>query len=77
VSGQGIALARSTLIVQDLIQKRLTVAFPQTTPIPQSYWLVYPDAIDVTADVIAFRDWLLEAFEADRQFWKLLERAAA
>ena len=72
VSGQGIALARATLVVHDLIQKRLLMAIPRAMPIHQSYWLVYPKIDHIAADFIAFRDWLLEAFEADRQFWQCL-----
>lgn len=74
VAGQGIALARATMVVHDLIHKRLLMATHDAVPIPQSYWLVYPDASDYAPGVIAFREWLLQAFEADRAFWQRLPK---
>ncbi len=71
VAGQGIALARATMVVNDLMQKRLSIATHQLMPVTQSYWLVYPEHSD-DIHVAAFRDWLLQAFLADRLFWKNL-----
>lgn len=69
VAGQGTALARATLVVHDLMQQRLHVPRFCILPSHQSYWLVYPKSSHTIANVTAFRQWLLQAFETDRQFW--------
>ncbi|MDB5774047.1 MAG: transcriptional regulator [Herbaspirillum sp.] len=69
-NAQGIALARASLAVNDLMQDRLLIPLPHLLPLAQSYWLVYPELHHATPGVVAFRHWLLEAFEADQLFWQ-------
>jgi len=59
-SGQGIALARHTLAVDDLASKRLQRPFATVIESPFSYFLVYRLADEQQAGVAAFRDWLLQ-----------------
>lgn len=73
VAGQGVALARSTLVVHDLAQQRLVLAFDRVEPIGESYWLVRPapagpSSAKPSPAVPAFQAWLLEEFEADQRF---------
>ena len=69
IAAQGITLARASLAVHDLMQRRLTIPLNRTLPVAEAYWLVYPELHHATPNVVAFRHWLLQAFEADRQFW--------
>ncbi|MDB5991375.1 MAG: transcriptional regulator [Herbaspirillum sp.] len=72
IAAQGIALARASLAVGDLVQERLIVPLLRTLPLAESYWLVYPELHHSVPNVIAFRHWLLQAFEEDRRFWESL-----
>lgn len=69
VAGQGIALARATLAIHDLTQNRLHIPVARVLPVSRSYWLVYPERNHAAANVTAFREWLLQAFAVDREFW--------
>ncbi|WP_034302445.1 transcriptional regulator GcvA [Herbaspirillum sp. RV1423] len=74
IAGQGVALARSSLAAQALRQGTLIAPLPLTpqltAPLAQAYWLVYPQEGEIDGKVAAFSNWLLQSFEADRQFWK-------
>jgi LysR family glycine cleavage system transcriptional activator len=60
VAGLGLALARTSLVADDLTSGRLVAPLPRAVPTAFSYWLVCPpDAFD-TPRVAAFRAWLVE-----------------
>lgn len=59
-SGQGVALARHTLAVDDLASGRLQRPFATVIESPFSYFLVYRLADEQQAGVAALRDWLLQ-----------------
>lgn len=60
VSGQGVALARHSLAVDELAAGRLILAFPNLAPvpIPRAYYIVAPRENLSRPPVAAFRDWL-------------------
>jgi len=61
VEGQGIAMARRSLAVDDLAAGRLTRLFPHVqTPTGRAYYLVGPRETLRRPEVTAFRDWLRE-----------------
>ena len=57
-SGQGVALARHTLAVDDLARGRLIRPFAMALESPLSYYFVCRLADEQQAAVAAFRDWL-------------------
>jgi LysR family glycine cleavage system transcriptional activator len=66
IEGQGIAMARSTLVAADLAAGRLVRPFTQSFPGDHAYWLVCPEATAERPKIAAFREWLLvEAREAE------------
>jgi LysR family glycine cleavage system transcriptional activator len=58
-AGQGVALATSAFIGDDLETGRLVRPFPDVVPAEHSYWLVCPEATADRPKVEAFRGWLL------------------
>jgi len=60
IEGQGVALAVSTLVVDDLAAGRLVRPFPPTVSEETTfgYYLVYPDDKAADPRVRAFRDWI-------------------
>lgn len=72
LAGQGVALARASLVVYALRQQRLVAPLPLALvlPLEQAYWLVTPPQHAADATLAAFSAWLLQAFAADRAFWQ-------
>ena len=65
IDGQGVALARTALVVDDLAAGRLIKLFDVVLPAVNAYWIISPE---VTADrpkIKAFRDWLLSEVEGE------------
>jgi LysR family transcriptional regulator, glycine cleavage system transcriptional activator len=66
INGEGVALGRTALIIEDLAAGRLVVPFDITLKAEYAYYVVYPPRAVERAKVRAFRDWLLEEAAADR-----------
>ena len=69
VRGQGVALARWSLAIDDLATGRLVCPFPRIRPLPTglAYYVAAPRERLARAPVAAFRDWLRrEASELTR-----------
>jgi LysR family transcriptional regulator, glycine cleavage system transcriptional activator len=62
VQGQGVALARRSLALDDLTAGRLVQPFPRVRPLPtgRAYYLVSPRANLARPEVAAFRAWLVD-----------------
>jgi LysR family glycine cleavage system transcriptional activator len=62
VRAQGVALARWSLVVDELRLGRLRLLFPETRPLPTglAYYLVSPRENLRRKPVSAFRDWVIE-----------------
>jgi LysR family glycine cleavage system transcriptional activator len=61
VEGQGIAMVRHSLAVDDLAAGRLTLLFPKVrTATGRAYYIVAPKETLLRPEVTAFRDWLRE-----------------
>jgi LysR family transcriptional regulator, glycine cleavage system transcriptional activator len=72
VDGQGIALARMTLAVTDLISGRLLRPFVEELRLSKAYWIICPQATADLPKIVTFRQWLLaEAANDWRQLKKL------
>jgi len=74
VEGQGIALARISLLGNDLATGALVRPFAIEIPSAKSHYLVYPQRLAEVQKVVLFREWLLAELERDRGLSALLPR---
>jgi LysR family transcriptional regulator, glycine cleavage system transcriptional activator len=74
IDGQGIALVRRSLAMQEIGAGRLVRLFNVNGPSPWKYYFVCPTALLQTKRVQAFREWI---FEEAEQFRLLYERTPA
>jgi LysR family glycine cleavage system transcriptional activator len=58
--GHGLALARWSLVADEVADGTLAIACRNPVPFPRSYWLVYPRRVRALATVEAFRTWLFD-----------------
>lgn len=65
--GQGVALARSTLLGNDLRNGVLVRPFAVQVPSPRRFYLVYPPRNAESPKLVAFREWLRVEIAADRK----------
>ena len=65
IEGQGIALARSSLIGNDLVNGVLVRLFDIEVPSPWRYYLVYPASLAQSPKLAVFRKWLVDEIERD------------
>ncbi len=65
VEGQGIALARSSLIGSDIANGVLVRLFDIAVPSPFHYYLVYPPRLAEMPKLVQFRAWLREEVARD------------
>jgi LysR family transcriptional regulator, glycine cleavage system transcriptional activator len=74
IDGQGVALARTTLVARDLLEGRLIQPIDVSLPLEKTFWLAYPKLAISEPKVVIFRDWVLaEAAEEVRRL-ELLQR---
>jgi len=59
MAGQGVALARGTLVREDLAQGRLVKPFELELDSGLGYWLVTPKGAGERPELVQFRAWLL------------------
>ena len=57
---QGIALARSSLVHEELVDGRLVKLFDIVLPSPINYYLICPLGSENTPEILAFRKWIIE-----------------
>ncbi len=74
--GQGIALARSSLIGNDLHNGLLVRLFDVVLPAPRKYFLVYPPRLANAHKITAFRQWLRDEVAAQRPIPRQARSAA-
>ena len=65
MNGQGIALARTTLVAWDVINGRLVRPFPESLRLSKLYWIVCPKATATLPKITTFREWLLAEASSD------------
>lgn len=70
--GQGIALARTTLVAWDIIHGRLVRPIDVSLKLPNAYWIVCPKITSNTLKVVTFRKWLLAEAAEDVNSLKTL-----
>jgi len=64
IEGQGIAIARSSLLADDLKNRVLVKLFDVELHNPRKYYLVYPPRMKDSPKLAAFRAWLREELNA-------------
>jgi len=64
VAGQGIALARSTLVSHDLKTGRLLRPIPEETHDEFSYWIICPKDCKKKDKIVLFKQWLLSQIQS-------------
>jgi hypothetical protein len=64
IDGQGIALARSSLLGNDVRNGVLVRLFDIVVPFPRKYFLVYPPRLADSPKLAPFRQWLFEEVAA-------------
>ncbi len=67
IEGQGVALARESLLGQDLKNGLLVRLFDVALRSPRSHFLVYPLRLQSAPKLLAFRSWILEELARDRR----------
>ncbi|NUU02716.1 transcriptional regulator GcvA [Herbaspirillum robiniae] len=72
VAGQGVALARWSLVAQALREGKLTAPFPPGAQLEQAYWLVCPEAREHDDNITLFLLWLQQSFDDDRRLREAL-----
>jgi LysR family glycine cleavage system transcriptional activator len=76
VDGQGVALARTALAAQDLINGRLVRPIDVSLKMANTYWIVGPKAASSTPKIATVRSWLLaEAAEDARGLARAARRS--
>ena len=64
-AGLGLAVVDPAMVARELETGRLIQPWPLAVKGPGSYYLVYPQGQQLSANVLAFRDWLLSEFEPE------------
>jgi LysR family glycine cleavage system transcriptional activator len=64
IEGQGVALARSVIVAEDLREGRLARPLRPTCPTNFSYYLIYPAGLPLSRSASAFCHWLKKEAEA-------------
>lgn len=77
IAGQGVALARQALAIDDLAAGRLVRPFGKPTPVAIRYWLVTAPGKANWPKIRALRDWLLQEVAAQPALPPALDEAAA
>ena len=73
IEGQGVCLARRTLIGNDLRNNVLVKLFDVEVPAPRKFYLVYLPRMRDSAKLTRFRSWLQAEFAADDAYWKIVK----
>ena len=76
IEGQGIALARTSLIGNDLANRVLVRLFDVMLPSPSQYFLVYPTRLADSPKLALFRAWLKREIAVDDGGMALLEKSS-
>lgn len=66
IEGDGVALARSQLVKDDIARGLLVRPFEISQPSKFAYYIIYPLAKPVSPQMQNFIDWLFEQVEADK-----------
>ena len=65
IEGQGIALARTSLLGNDVHNGVLIRLFDVVVPSPRKYFLVYPPRLADSPKLVVFRQWLFDEVAAE------------
>jgi LysR family glycine cleavage system transcriptional activator len=64
IDGQGVALARSVIVAEDMREGRLVRPLRAACPTNYSYYLIYPAGLPLSRSAAAFCHWLKQEAEA-------------
>ena len=74
MEGQGVAIARSAHVAEDLAAGRLVKLFNIPCPSTMAYYFVCPQGRETLLTIAAFREWICqEAALAQAQYDRLIE----
>jgi LysR family glycine cleavage system transcriptional activator len=76
IEGQGVCLARRTLIGNDLRNGVLVKPFDVEVPAPRRFYLVYLPRMRDSPKLARFRSWLEAELAADVAYWKTVSGTA-
>lgn len=76
VDGQGVGLARSVLVLDELVSGRLIRLFDENIPGHFAYYIVYPSRHAGAEKIKALQAWLLQEAEESRRVLKKLVHAS-
>jgi LysR family glycine cleavage system transcriptional activator len=62
-AGLGLAVVDRAMVTHELSSGRLVQPLTLSVEGPGAYYLVYPEEVSLSGNVLAFRDWLLSEFE--------------
>jgi LysR family glycine cleavage system transcriptional activator len=60
IAGQGIALARRSIVAEEIASGSLVKLFDYSLRTEYSHFIVYPEKSEKIGKIVVFRDWLLE-----------------
>ncbi len=63
-AGQGVALAKASVVESDLMSGRLVRLFDDAIHVSHAYWLIAPEETANKPKIATFRDWLLDEARA-------------
>ena len=67
LAGQGLAMLTPALWRRELSDGRLVQPFAHEAMFEGGYWLVYPETSARSPKVRAFREWILQESQAERE----------
>lgn len=76
IEGQGVALARRTLIGNDLRNKVLVKLFQVEVAAPRAFYLVYLSRASDSPKLASLREWLKAEFALDKKYWATITQPA-
>jgi len=66
MAGMGVAIANRAFVADDLRDGRLVIPFDQDLPSESAYYLIYPTQASQRRSALAFRGWIRDVLESER-----------
>ncbi len=67
MAGMGVAIANRAFVADHLRDGRLVIPFDQDLPSESAYYLIYPKQGPRRRSALAFREWIREVLESERE----------
>ena len=66
MAGMGVAIANRAFVADHLRDGRLVIPFDQDLPTESAYYLIYPKNGLQGSSALAFREWIRDVLESER-----------